>query len=326
MKIFIELPTWLGDAVMASAAIEMLSKNYEKAELTFFGSFAACELYKIHPKCEKIIIDESKKSGQRWKNLKKIAQEAGTFTLALSFRSSFASKVLFFFLRAKKKFIFKKSKKKQHQVLKYVNFLEQTLKIKAENPTLKLYFPAKNFSKPSFGINAGASFGSAKRWEARKFAEVALHFADSFDILLFGGKNEEDICEEIEKIIKKNGKECKNLCGKTSIKELCENIAGLQLFLTNDSGPMHIAAAYKVNTIAIFGPTKFDETSPFKNENAYIIHKNFPCQPCMKRVCPIKSHICMKAIQSEEVIFLIEKNFLSLNFKARQNERKFILN
>lgn len=309
MKIFIELPTWLGDAVMASAAIELLTKNYEKAELTFFASFAACELYKIHPYAEKIIIDESKKSGKRWRALKKVAQEAGNFDLALSFRSSFASKILFFFLQAKKKFIFKKSKKKQHQVLKYLTFVEKSLKIKEENPALKLYFPAKKLAKPSFGINAGASFGSAKRWEARKFAEVALAFADNFDILLFGSKNEEDICEEIERIIRENGKECKNLCGKTSIKELCETIAGLEFFLTNDSGPMHIAAAYKIKTIAIFGPTKFEETSPFQNENAYIIHKNFPCQPCMQRTCPIKSHICMKAIQSQEVIALAKEKF-----------------
>ena len=59
MRVFIELPTWLGDSVMASAAIENLVQNEKNLQIVFFGSFVACELYKSHPNCEKVVVDES---------------------------------------------------------------------------------------------------------------------------------------------------------------------------------------------------------------------------------------------------------------------------
>ena len=95
----------------------------------------------------------------------------------------------------------------------------------------------------------------------------------------------------------KSGISHRNLCGKTSIKELASYIAGLGLFITNDSGPMHIAAAFKVPTVALFGPTNFTRTSPYNNPNARLAHLNLPCMPCMKRVCPLGSHECMKELK-----------------------------
>ncbi len=65
---------------------------------------------------------------------------------------------------------------------------------------------------------------------------------------------------------------------------------------------MHIAAAYKVKTIAIFGPTRFKETNQWNNPNENIISKNLDCAPCMKRVCPLKHHDCMKKITAERCI------------------------
>ena len=153
------------------------------------------------------------------------------------------------------------------------------------------------------------SYGSAKRWYPEYFAKVGVYFKDEYEILIFGGKNEIEICENIAEILAKNGVKFINLCGKTSIKELCENIAGVEKFITNDSGPMHIAAAFKVHTIALFGPTKFNETSPYKNENAKILHLNLPCMPCMKRVCPIKTHDCMKNLTPNLVIKTLKEAF-----------------
>ena len=84
--------------------------------------------------------------------------------------------------------------------------------------------------------------------------------------------------------------------------------------MTNDSGPMHIAAAYKVPLVALFGPTKFKETSPWQDESAKIVHLNLECMPCMKRVCPIKTHACMKELVPEIVITEIELLRKKLNF------------
>ena len=100
-KIFIELPTWLGDGVMATPAIENLLKIYPDVQLTVFGSFVATELFKHHPKIERIIIDTSKQSSNRLLHLYKTARALGKFDLALSFRSSFASKWLLFCLSIK---------------------------------------------------------------------------------------------------------------------------------------------------------------------------------------------------------------------------------
>jgi heptosyltransferase-2 len=133
-----------------------------------------------------------------------------------------------------------------------------------------------------------------------------------YNIIIFGGPSEVDIAYDIEKILKKNNVEnYKNIAGKTSIPELCKKIAGLDLFITGDSGPMHVAAAYKVPTVAIFGPTKDKETSQWHNPKGLIVKKEMECAPCMKRTCPLKHHECMKFIEVEEVLTEIEKLHLT---------------
>ena len=89
-------------------------------------------------------------------------------------------------------------------------------------------------------------------------------------------------------------------------------ISNLDLFITADSGPMHIAAAYKIPTVAIFGPTKEEETSQWMNEKGIVVKKNLKCQPCMQRTCPLMHHECMRLIKSKDVLRAIEK--LSLEF------------
>ena len=385
MRILIELPTWLGDAVMASAAVEAIAKHAalsagnltgkfenlgqpdfsfssqnfgpvtqeiqifknstanlsdkfdadgnvnltasarenqnpknltdEPVKIVFFGSFAACELFKAHPNCERVIVDDSKKAKFRLWRLFWQARELGKFDAAFSFRSSFASKILLYGARAGQKFIFQKSNDSAHQVQKYLKFVKSALNLKRADDELKLYFEPRKFDTPVLGLNPGASYGSAKRWYPAYFAQVALHFKDKFRIMIFGGASEQDMCEQIEQILRENGAECENLAGKTSVLELCENIGGIgqsgSIFVTNDSGPMHIAAAYKTPTIALFGPTRFTQTCPWRNENARILRLNLECMPCMKRVCPLKTHACMKDLSPQAVIQTIEREFLS---------------
>jgi heptosyltransferase-2 len=94
----------------------------------------------------------------------------------------------------------------------------------------------------------------------------------------------------------------KNLAGNTTITELINKIASLDLFITGDSGPMHVAAAFQVPTVAIFGPTEDQETSQWMNKYSAIVKKNLNCQPCMKRTCPLQHHNCMKLIKAAEVL------------------------
>jgi heptosyltransferase-2 len=158
------------------------------------------------------------------------------------------------------------------------------------------------------GINPGASYGSAKRWYPQEFAKVASELSTQYDIVIFGGPSEADIAGDIEKELIKNGvKNYQNLAGNTTIPELINNISNLDLFITGDSGPMHVAAAFQVPTVAIFGPTKDDETSQWMNDKSVIVKKNLDCQPCMKRTCLLKHHNCMKLITSAEVIDVVNR-------------------
>lgn len=174
-------------------------------------------------------------------------------------------------------------------------------------PPLKLYIEPKKFDKPMMGINAGATYGSAKRWYPERFAAVAKEYSAHYDIIIFGGPSEIEMAAEIEA----NLKSCNvfnyiNLAGKTTIKELCEHIGGCSLFVTNDSGPMHVAAAYGVPTVSIFGPTKHTETSQWMNEKSVIVRHEMECAPCMRRECPLGHHECMKSIKAAEVIEAIK--------------------
>ena len=107
----------------------------------------------------------------------------------------------------------------------------------------------------------------------------------------------------IEKsLIEKGVTNYQSLVGKTTIIELINQISSLDLFITGDSGPMHVAAASQVPTVAIFGPTRDDETSQWMNEKSVVVKKTLDCQPCMQRNCPLHHHNCMKLIDAQEVI------------------------
>ena len=107
-------------------------------------------------------------------------------------------------------------------------------------------------------------------------------------------------------IVKKGVSNYQNLAGKLSISELINCISNFDLFITGDSGPMHIAANYKIPTISIFGPTRSDETGQWMNDKGIIIKKNLSCQPCMKRVCPLIHHDCMRLIKAKDVLSEIQ--------------------
>ncbi len=304
MKILIEPPTWLGDAVMATPAIEALLEAYPKAEVTLVGSLLSTEALKFHPQ-----VVHSEVLDKGWWALRRKAKVLGHFDLAFSFRSSARSALFLFFLDAEKKCQFPKNYEGMHQVEKYYLFLQECEEIKAEEAgRLKLYEEPYVYSSPTLGINPGATYGSAKRWYPDSFAEVAIALSNKYDIVIFGGQGEETISEDIESAIRKSGVEnVENLAGKTTIPELISRIAGLSWLVTNDSGPMHVAAAYQVPTVALFGPTKYKETSQWRNPQGHLLRKEMDCSPCMKRSCPLKHHDCMKLIKADEVIEVIQQ-------------------
>jgi len=321
VKILVILPNWLGDAIMATPAIELLAKHYSDVKFTFVGSYVAIEALKYHPLCERAIIDETKKASSRLFATYKLAKELGEFSLAISFRNQIHSSLLLRFTStvicmAKSSWHSRlllshtpKIEKNQHLVKQYSKLAMINSDIFKDNiPPLKLYIEAKKFKKPILGINAGATYGSAKRWYPERFAKVASEFSKEYDILIFGGPNEIEMAQEIENNLKTfKVSNIINIAGKTTIAELCSHIGGCSLFVTNDSGPMHIAAAYQVPTVSIFGPTRYKETSQWTNKKSSIVRHEMECSPCMKRECPLQHHNCMKEITAQEVIEYCKK-------------------
>ena len=300
MKVLIELPTWMGDCVMATPAIENIVNFDNDVEITFIGSFVSVGAMKNHPNALKTVVLDKKYSV-----LYKTAKDLGNFDAFFSFRSSTRSKFLKFCVSAKSKYQFDKNKYINcHQVEKYNNFVNDSLSINLVAEKLQIYgYSTSKNKKKVLGIKPEASYGSAKRWYPEEFSKVASKLSNQYDIVIFGGPGEVDIALDIEKSLIQSGfNNYRNIAGKTTIPELIENISNVDLFITGDSGPMHVAAAFQVPTVAIFGPTKYDETSQWMNDKSIIVKKNLDCQPCMKRTCPLKHHECMKLVSAVEVL------------------------
>jgi heptosyltransferase-2 len=289
---------------MATPAIENIVKTYPNIQITIFGAFVSTAIFEQHPNVEQIVLDESKKSSSRLKWIYKKAKELGEFDTVITFRRTLFSRLFIWFTQAKTKGYYRRyTKEVIHQAIRYNDFVNKTLKLNTTAQDLKIYFEPTKYDKPTLGINPGASYGSAKRWYPEKFAKVATELSGQYEIVIFGGPVEVDMAGDIEKeLIKANVTNYSNIAGKTTIKELCEKIGGLNLFITGDSGPMHVAAAFKVPTIAIFGPTKDKETSQWMNPQGKIVKREMECAPCMKRICPLKHHECMKLIEAEDIL------------------------
>ena len=310
MRILVELPSWIGDTVMATPAIENLIKFHSKEEIIIVGSKNSVEILKNHPKISEIYVLEKKYSSIFF-----LSRRLDKFDKFFTFRNSFRSNVFKFLINSKKKFTYNRNSFKEgHQVEKYTKFINNSLNIDLpigplvihSNVSLEKQNDSESKRKPILGINPGASYGNAKQWYPEEFSEVIYALSKKYDITILGGPDEIDIAMDIQKKIMKKGiNNYKNLAGKLSISELINYISSFDLFITGDSGPMHIAANYKVPTISIFGPTRSDETAQWNNDKSIVLKKNLSCQPCMKRVCPLKHHDCMRLIKAKDVLSAI---------------------
>src|SRR3990170_3148266 len=154
------------------------------------------------------------------------------------------------------------------------------------------------------GINPGATYGSSKRWYPERFSQVAGALVQKYHakIILFGGPGERGIAEEI---IRASAPSLLNMAGQTTIRGLMALLSQCRLLITNDSGPMHIAAALGVPVAAIFGSTDPTITAPAGSRHV-VIKKDVLCSPCFRRKCPTNLE-CMDLIRVEDVLGGVEK-------------------
>ncbi len=306
MKLLIELPTWLGDAVMTTPAIENIISHFKNVEITLIGSLVSVEALQSHPSVIKTYFVD-----KRFSNFYKTLSDLDEFDLFFSFRGSLRAKLFKLFVSSKvKNQYFKDKYKSGHQVEKYNNFINDSLGIDSKPGRLIVHSKGqKKVNKNRLlGINPSAAFGSAKQWYPENFAKVALGLSTEYDIIIFGGPQDYDIAQDIESYLIEMGVvNYLNLATKLSVTQLISQIENLDLLVTCDSGPMHLAAALNIPTVAIFGPTKVNETSQWMNEKSIVVKKNFECQPCMKKNCPLKHHNCMKLIDESDIFDATKK-------------------
>jgi len=166
------------------------------------------------------------------------------------------------------------------------------------------------------GIHPG-SRKELKAWFPDRFAKLADSIITEYGAqVIFTGSTEEK--EFIGRIIVKMDHTAVNLAGKTDLRLLSGIIDKLDLFVCNDSAPLHVASAMKTPTVAIFGPSKSKETGPFGNIHK-IVEKNFPCRfSCDEDICKHKVYKeCMEKIQVTDVLEAARKIIGELRKKIK---------
>jgi len=157
----------------------------------------------------------------------------------------------------------------------------------------------------------GAEFGQAKRWPPAHYAKLCqLLMNNNHHIVLLGSPKDGQTAEEIlDHLEPSEATQLINLTGKTSLTEVIDLLAGSRAVVTNDSGLMHIAAAFDRPLVALYGPTSPIFTPPL-SPSAHLMKQNLSCQPCHQRQCPLKApneqHACMKNISPQSVFDLLK--------------------
>jgi heptosyltransferase II len=160
---------------------------------------------------------------------------------------------------------------------------------------------------PIFGLNPGAEYGPAKRWPVERFIAAAKEIQKRIDCawLVFGGKGDTELGSSVTAGIAPHASRLThlNLAGQTSLRELMCLLKLCRVLLTNDTGPMHVAAALGTPVVVPFGSTSPELTGPGLPGDARhrLIKSDAPCSPCFLRECPIDFR-CMNAMSVERVV------------------------
>lgn len=326
--IVVRMPNWLGDFVMATPILTDLRHHWPEAKITAMCQGSLGVVIQEDPHINSLLNFKRPKG---WLT-RKVGQEIvlplkkGTYDLGILLTNSFSSAYWFWrgnvahrigyathgrSLLLNHPIPFPKNREQQHLVKTYKMLLEP-LGIPLSNTSPQLYVTGQEkaiirqklvdsgIRDGDFilGINPGAAYGSAKCWLPERFKQLSLKLLEHphLKIVFFGDPAGAPLVQEI----------CKNLpsqrvidwAGKTTLRELIASIQTCHLFLTNDSGPMHVASALGVPLIALFGSTSDVATGPY--QGGTVIHKHVPCSPCYRRECPIDFR-CMTRITVKEV-------------------------
>ncbi|MFA5701842.1 MAG: lipopolysaccharide heptosyltransferase II [Desulfuromonas sp.] len=327
-KILVRGTNWIGDAVMTTPALTALRSRCPQAEIVLLVNPLVAPLFQHHPAVDRVLIYARKGQHRGIRGFMRMVQELRRerFDAALLLQNAIEAALLAFAARIPRRAGYvtdgrrlfltdpvelRAADKKLHHTAYYLTLLDRLGlcdKAAIQGPArlcLHLTTAERTWARTTLGsdnviaLNPGAAYGSAKRWFPDRFAAVADALAQRYDatIVLTGGPAESEIGEDIAAFMQHD---CINMAGKTDVRQMMALLGASRLLITNDSGPMHVAAALDVPIVAVFGPTDHTTTSP-ASARVKIVRKQVECAPCLLRQCPT-DHSCMQSINAEDVI------------------------
>ncbi len=332
-RILVRATNWVGDAVMSVPALQALRQNFPAAHIAILARPWVAGLYGAEPFCDELIPYDAPRGwrgvGEKWRITSEL--RARRFDCAILFQNAFEAAALvrlagiptrIGYRRDARSWLLthpiprpKPGETPRHQRFYYLELLKRANLIHnySSDSAIRLSsapqaaragrarFHAATLAGPVVGISPGAAYGGAKRWLPDRFAEAGVQIAREIgaSIAIFGSKEEFEICESVRRGVEAAGLRAINFSGRTTLAEFIELAAACDVFLTNDSGPMHIASALGVPTIAIFGATDDEATGP-TGAHCRVVRVPVECSPCLLRECPI-DHRCMTRVSAAHV-------------------------
>ena len=319
-KILIKSPNWLGDSVMSIPAVNKVRKLFPQAGIGVKVIPVLADLWKLVPEVDTVISGTDKES-------------IGGFSQVTLLTNSFGSALRMYLARIPERRGYSINARrwlltqpvslpadwrKMHQIEYFSGIITEPEAGDAKAvPVITIPASLKEISREFIGklgyqqgdylvgIHATASYGSAKCWLPDRFACLINRLIDIYraKVLIIGGKQERNTINHIISMVT-NRRQVINLAGKTTIKQLAGILTLCRVFVSNDSGPMHLAAALGVPVVAIFGSTSSVRTGP--RGNCIVIKKDIACSPCFRRSCPYNLE-CMAAVKVEDVLLAVKE-------------------
>jgi heptosyltransferase-2 len=325
-KILVRATNWVGDAVMSLPALRALHEKFPFAEISILAKPWVADLYGREPFCHRVIPYTPKTLSGKWQAARALRSE--NFDCAILLQNAFEAAAVAFLARIPERIGYardgrsalltkaipvpKRGEIPRHERFYYLELLHRAgiLDALPDNEMIRLdgapaariaglaRFQALGLGETIVGVSPGAAYGTAKQWLPDRFAAAASRVANDLgaNIAIFGSQSERELCDSVARACTAPAR---NFAGQTSLAEFIDMAAACRVYLTNDSGAMHIASALGVPTVTVFGATNDVTTGP-TGPLARIVREPVECSPCLKRECPI-DHRCMTRVESDRV-------------------------
>jgi len=325
-RVLVRATNWLGDAVMSLPAIRAIRRVFPHAHLAVAARPSVADLYAREKAIDRVI---SYPAAKGWGAKRDFAARlrAERFDGAILLQNAFDAVLIAWLAAIPERIGYNRDGRgllltqaiavpepgdiPRHERFYYLELLRRAGMIErlpaddairldgidAARDAGAAHLAAIRIEGPAIGISPGAAYGNAKRWLPERFAEAAARL--NMPAIVFGSASERALCEEVAIALRSAGRDVRNLAGETTLREFIDVAAACSLFLTNDSGAMHVASALGVPTVTVFGATDETSTGP-AGPLARIVREHAECSPCLLRECPI-DHRCMTRVTADQV-------------------------